>query len=42
MIAIAAEILAYWAGMGVCMWILMYSALLFARLCEFVTDHLFS
>jgi hypothetical protein len=42
MIAIAAEIIAYWLGTGVFMWVVMYSALSFARLCEFVTDHLFS
>lgn len=42
MIGIAAEIMAYWAGMGVFMWVVMYSALSFARLCEFVTDRLFS
>jgi hypothetical protein len=42
MTAIALEIIGYWFGLGVFMWVVMYSALSFARLCEFVTDHLFS
>jgi hypothetical protein len=42
MISIAAEIITYWAGMGMFMWAVMYGALLFARLCEFVTDRLIS
>ena len=40
MIIIAAEILEYWLGMGLFMWIVMYMALLFARACEFTVDHL--
>ncbi len=40
MISVALEIISYWAGMGVFMWIMMYSALLFARACEFVVDRL--
>lgn len=40
MTAIALEILSYWVGMAVVMWILMYGALLFARGCEFVADRL--
>jgi hypothetical protein len=38
---IALEIIGYWAGMGMFMWAIMYSALCFARLCEYITDHLF-
>jgi hypothetical protein len=40
MTAIAAEIIAYWIGMGVCMWILMYGALVFAKVCEFLADRI--
>ena len=38
---IALEIIGYWAGMGVFMWFMMYSALTFARACEYIADCLF-
>lgn len=41
MIAIALEIVSYWIGLGMFMWVMMYSALLFARSCEFAVDRLF-
>lgn len=40
MIAIAAEIIAYWIGTGVFMGVLMYSALTFAKICEFIVDRI--
>jgi len=41
MILIALEIIVYWVLMAIMMWTMMYSALCFARLCEYITDHLF-
>ena len=41
MITIALEIVGYWIGLGVFMWVFMFGALLFARSCEFAVDRLF-
>jgi hypothetical protein len=38
---IALEILGYWLGMALFMWAIMYGALIFARLCEFLVGRLF-
>ena len=41
MTLVALEIFGYWIGTGVVMWVIMYTALTFARLCEYITVHLF-
>jgi hypothetical protein len=40
MILVALEIIGYWVGMGTFMWIMMYSALVFAKICEFIADRI--
>jgi hypothetical protein len=30
----------YWVGLGMFMWALMYGALTFAKVCEFVADRI--
>lgn len=41
MITIALEIVGYWLGLGLFVWLVMYLALMFARTCEFAVDHFF-
>jgi hypothetical protein len=39
---IALTILGYWIGLAVFMWIILYSCLSFARLCEHAVDFFFT
>lgn len=39
MTLIALKIFGYWLSMAMGMWLLMYSALWFARACECAVDH---